>query len=95
MAVTQIPLSEDSRDRLFGRAEQLFQAALDDFSRQVRKAQAECNSALIARYADVYGEARALTERCPINSEEGVRARQLLFGLIACITSAMVGEYGV
>ena len=95
MAVTQMPISEENRDRLFGRAEQLFQAALDDFSQQVRKAQAECNSALIARYAEVYGEARALAERCPINSEEGVQARQLLFGLIACITSAMVGEYGM
>jgi len=93
MAVTQMPISEANRDRLFGRAEALFEAALDDFSQQVRKAQAECNSAVIARYADVYGEARALTALCPINSEEGVRARQLLFGLIACITSAMAGEY--
>ncbi len=95
MAVTQMPISEENRDRLFGRAEQLFQAALDDFAQQVRKAQAECNSAVIARYADVYGEARALTALCPINSEEGVRARQLLFGLIACITSAMASEHGV
>ncbi|MCM5557485.1 hypothetical protein [Pleomorphomonas sp. JP5] len=92
MAVTQIPLSDASRDRLFGRAEDLFQAAIDDFTQKVAKAEAECNSAALARYADVYRQARALTERFPINSEEGIRARQLLFGLVACITSAVASE---
>ena len=40
-----------------------FQAALDDFAQQVRKAQAECNSAVIARYADAAGLREVVGER--------------------------------
>ncbi|WP_370677215.1 hypothetical protein [Pleomorphomonas sp. PLEO] len=92
MSVTHLPISGESRDRLFGHAEALLSRALENFSREFDLIKATMESDLIAHYADLYSEALALIESYPVNSKQGLRARQLMLKLTHSIACAIARE---
>lgn len=92
MGVTELPLSEECRERLFVRAEDMLMRALDAFASEFDKVKATMDADLAACFADLYVEARAVVEACPINSWQGQKARQLIMHLTNCIAASVAVE---
>lgn len=92
MSVTELPLSEECRDRLFHRAEDMLARALDMFAIEFEQVKAKMDADLAAHYSDLYAEARAFVDACPVNSWQGQRARRLIMHLTSCIAASAAVE---
>lgn len=92
MGVTELPLSEECKDRLFSRAEDMLTQALDAFASEFDQVKAKMDADLAAHFTDLYVEARAVVEACPVNSWQGQKARRLIMHLTNCIAASVAVE---
>jgi hypothetical protein len=94
MSVTHLPLSEDSRSRLYGHADVLLLDALDQFSNEFGAIRASVQSEAIDHCADLLRKGRFLMDACPIESEQGIQVRRLILTLAISITQVVARQTG-
>ncbi len=92
MSVTQLPLTEDSKTRLYGHADTLLLDALDRFSQEFGAIQAFTQSETIDRCAELLRKGRTLVNACPIETDQGIRVRHLMLTLAASITQVIARQ---